>query len=91
MCPNGFYCPDPAKSPILCPAGTVSSTSEMCAHHTQCYEQSEKMSAMNFIVGTCSYKYQTNVQIKKIAGSTSLGKCAAYVREAVQRAKGETV
>ena len=43
---------------------------------------------MNFLLGTCSYKYQTNVQIKSLAGPKSQGKCAAYVREAVQRAKG---
>eukprot|EP00347_Sterkiella_histriomuscorum_P013482 403364545 len=91
MCPNGFYCPDPSKSPLACPPGTQSSDSEMCAHHVKCNPITNKAAAMEFLYGTCSYKYKTNTEIKKIAGSISLGKCAAYVREAVQRAKGDTV
>ena len=88
MCPEGFYCPENSKSPIECPEGTESSNSDLCIHHTQCYEQSEKMSTRQILLGACPYKYKTNVEIKKIAGPHSLGLCAKYVREAVQRAKG---
>lgn len=46
---------------------------------------------MSMLLGTCPYKYKTNTEIKKIAGPKSQGKCAAFVREAVQRAKGVPV
>lgn len=88
MCPEGHFCEDPARSPVPCPPGTISSRSELCIEHTKCIEVGAKAGAMSFMYGTCSYKYQTNVQIKKLAGPTSQGLCAKYVREAVQLAKG---
>jgi hypothetical protein len=38
-----------------------------------------------------SWKPRVNTEIKKLAGYKSLGRCAAYVREAVQRAQGSPV
>eukprot|EP00347_Sterkiella_histriomuscorum_P018258 403346197 len=91
MCPNGFYCPDPSKSPVECPAGTTSSSSELCVDHSKCQPIGEKAQAISMLYGQCSYKSKTNTEIKKIAGPKSLGLCAKYVREAVQRAKGIAV
>ena len=88
MCPEGYYCKDPARSPEPCPEGTYSSRSQMCIDHTQCIDIGSKAELMNTLLGTCSYKLKTNLQIKKLARSTSTGNCAKYVRKAVQLAQG---
>ena len=62
----------------------ISLDTDRCEDHYECHEPT----SFRAMVKGASFKYQTNVEIKKIAGPTSQGLCAMYVREAVQLAKG---
>ena len=62
----------------------ISLDTDRCEDHYECHEPT----SFRAMLGNASFKFQTNVQIKKIAEPSSQGLCAKYVREAVQLAKG---
>ncbi|CDW87333.1 UNKNOWN [Stylonychia lemnae] len=84
QCPKNHYCAEPDQDPEPCPYGMISLDTDRCEDHYECHEQD----TFRTQVQSATFKYQTNVQIKKLAGQSSLGKCAKFVREAVQLAKG---
>lgn len=88
MCPKGFMCPKASLAPVPCPENLVSSKSPLCIHHSKCYEANENQSD-TYITAPDGWKLGATTEITELAGPNSQGRCAEFVRRAIQLAKGE--